>query len=791
MKRPLAVSALCMAGGIIIYDGIIYKIWGLILILLLSAALLLVCRRFNSSSRFLFLCLPFLMLGFLLHGFYKDYYYNRFTDWDGQEVTLTGILSNEPVFDGEKTVFILDVQSLTNGEDLERRGLVRISIYEKKPLSAVHYGVGVRLSGKLKLPSGQRNLGGFDYRRFLAGRGISAVMSVKLENLVLTGEERGFFLKKAGYSIRASVTQSLHSTMDEEQAVIAAAMLIGYTDDLPEELEESFRVAGLSHVMAVSGANLAFLLLPLLALFQLMGLSPRGAAFLSAPFLVFYVFATGMEASVVRAAVMAGVMLSGTLIWRKTDIYCSLGVSAVIMLSSNTFMLYDMGFLLSFGATLSLTLFYKPLYHRIPAFLPKFLKDTLAGTLAAQIGVLPIIAVGFNTFSAVSLLSNLLVVPATGLLTLMYSLIALLYPPLPWAGSLVGVPAGLLTKLMIGLTEKIASIPWAEVKMATPGFHWLFWYYALALFLTFGFKGLKKDRARGVLACFILAAGLFITLPRIIPQPLKLYFTDVGQGDSALILTPKGKSILMDGGGSDWNKTDHYVGERVVLPLLYDMGVSSLDIMVASHGHSDHISGLESVLTYMPVKKLVVSDGEDPGLEELIALAESKGVPVVRLGEGELIYQEKDLSFRVLYPLKDKERMPTYKSKGSNEQSLVARLDYGSFSALFTGDMGFPSEKLLLENEELKAALEECDLLKVAHHGSKYSSDPDFLRVLNPSAAVISAGENRYGHPNPQVVSGLVELGAKVYTTLDRGGVLIESAMDKGEEMIKIHTVIP
>lgn len=866
MKRPLAVSAIALILGILIADRVPFILPGLCAVLLICCAACLVYRKLSGKSPFLLLALPLMVSGYLLHHFNTQAVNTRFMPWQGRQVAIVGSILDEPAFSDGKTVFTLLADSITDqGETTRiRNGRIKVSVYSDSAMDELRYGRMVQIMAEVEIPAGQRNISGFDYRRFLAARGISGVCRVKPAQIRILEGDRSFFLKSAGYTVRKSILDALYGSMPEQEASVVAGMLIGYTQEMPESMEESFRRAGLSHIMAVSGANLAFLLMPFIWLLKRMGLNPRWSSVISLPVMLVYVFATGMEASVIRAAIMAGIMLLGMIIWRQTDFFCSISAAILLVLLFNTYMLYDPGFILSHSAALSLVVFYKPVFDRMPAKIPKVIRDTLAGTLAAQLGVIPVIAGTFNTFSVVSLLANLVVVPITGLMTAMAAVLSILWFVFQPVCHVLGWVVSFLTQAVLMVTQTISSIPWAELTVATPGFLLTTGYYVILLTLRYGIPWLERrghkpcpasydavlagsgiggnaqlgmvfpaaagrclhsregmeddarnqaavqgcstgdgtdnspDDRRGeadgkmsgrrrygwLIACMLAAYGALILLDMIPSGKLEIYFADVGQGDCSIIKTPSGRSILIDGGGSLNDDEGSYTGEMIVVPVLYDLKITRIDVMIASHGHADHINGLKSVMDKMGVRRLVVADAEDTEMNELIDYARSKGIPVERVNQDDIVYAEKNLMITALYPFEDKARMPSAKTTSANELSLVTRLDYAGFSAIFTGDIGFSTENRLLGRESL-----DCDLLKVPHHGSKYSSGAEFIRQASPAVSVISVGKNRYGHPDEGVKKRYANMGTQLYETLRHGGIMV--SVDAGKPgQISVWTVI-
>ncbi len=784
MKRPLAVSAIALIWGIILADVNISHSWGIVCIIISIIVMILLYRPIKATlSRFLLLAVPFLLIGYSVHSLDKNHHVAVFKPWQGQSVTVEGVVYDEPEFIEGKTRFVLSTKAIIGSENTTLKGeRIRVTLYGEDPAS-VTYGSLVKVKGEIKCPEGRRNLGGFNAQKFFAAREISGTMSAPMQALTLMEGKEAFWLKDAGYKIRQGILRTLDQYLPPKEASILAGMLIGYTADMPEEMEEDFRRAGLSHVMAVSGANIAFLLLPLLWFLQRIGFSRRWSSALSFPLMLFYVFATGMEASVVRAAIMAGVTLTGMLFWRRTDIFCSLAASAILILLGNSFMLFDPGFILSFSATLSLVIFHKPLYERLPVQIPKSIRNTLAGTLAAQLGVIPVIAYSFNTFSLISVLSNLLVVPFTGLLTLLGALLSIIGPFFAPLGHVLGFITRYAAAIILFVTESIAKIPWSEIGIATPSLMLIGLYYFLLIYFRYGHPRMSKEISRPILAGVILLCGAIAIFTAFPSRSLRIYFADVGQGDCILIRTPQNKNIIIDGGGSIHDIKDSYAGECIVVPLLYDLNMTEIDLMVATHGHVDHIGGLKSVMDAVVVKSLVIADAPDIEMRELTDYALEKGIPVSRVKEGEQLLREENLILTTLYPLEEKWLMPDSATTSANELSLVTRLDYGDFNALFTGDIGAETERRLLSDESML----QCDLLKIAHHGSKYSSDAGFLETVKPGVAVIPVGSNRYGHPSPDVLNRLLERGIEVFQTLEHGGVLVE--VKKDDNRMRIITV--
>ncbi|NMA67194.1 MAG: DNA internalization-related competence protein ComEC/Rec2 [Clostridiaceae bacterium] len=783
MKRPLMISAIALIWGILLCDTNISQTWGIILLLLSLVCFILLYRPLRKThSRFLLLAIPFLLAGYTMHSFNKAYYQDLFLPFTEKEVTIKGRIIDEPVLKKGRVRFTLKPDSIDSVPS--KKGLIQVSVYATRSVNKLDYGSLLEISGQIKVPQGKRNIGGFDYQKYLASRGISGVLNISEKSLMVLDGKETFWLKSAGYKFRKLILKGLEQCLPSDEASVLSGMIIGYTSEMPDEMEESFRKIGLSHILVVSGANLAFVIIPLIWFLKRIGFSPRCASAITIPFMILFVLATGMEISVLRAAVMAGIMLIGQVFWRKSDVYCSLAVASIIILFINTYMLFDLGFILSFSATLSLTIFYNTILKQIPELIPKTVRDTFSGTISAQLGVIPIIAYNFNTVSIASVFSNILVVPITGLLTVLGILISIIGNVLLPFGRIIGSFTAIIIRILLFMTKGLSSLSWAEIWIATPPLFLVILYYLFLMYLMFCHPKLPQNIARPLMSGVLIFIGTTIILANTPSRSLRLYFADVGHGDCILIRSPKGKNIIIDGGGSTNDGESSYTGEKIVVPLIYDLKMHKIDLMIATHGHADHINGLKSVMERVPVKNLVVSDTHDDGMKELIELARNKGTFVKRVKEDDIIFSEENLSMTVIYPLEEEYKMTGVKAAGTNEMSLVVRLDYDEFSALFTGDIGFNTEELIIND----GVVVECDLLKVAHHGSKYSTSDNFLNHANPVLAVISSGKNIYGHPNPETLKRIENRGIRCFQTVNDGGIFVN--VNKGGRKMLVTTVI-
>ena len=530
----------------------------------------------------------------------------------------------------------------------------------------------------------------------------------------------------------------------------------------------------LSHIMAVSGMNIAFIVFPLLFLFKKFGVKQKAANIFIILTLIIFVFITGFSPSVVRAVIMAIIVLTGQLIFREPDIITSLSLSACLLLIFNPMTLFNIGFQLSFAATFSLIIFHKNIKKILNfKYLPKAITELLAVTVSAQIGVLPIIAFYFNKISLISIPTNLLVVPLTGIITVLGFIMAILGQfSIFLAQILANINYSFLTFILF-ITKISASFPFAIIKVTTPKILIIFLYYFIILFF-FWYKPKKDIRInpRTIIAFSSLILIVF-SIYILYPRGLEIVFIDVGEGDSTFIRSASGKTVLIDGGGIiNSQNTQNNIGDTTVIPFLLDYGISKLDLVIATHGHEDHIQGLLPVLQELDVSDFVIPDiSRKTEFEQLIDISTKRGIKVDSCQKGDTIKLDNETYFDILHPPLNYKVTQT----ALNNSSLVLKLHYKKVSILFVGDIENEVENILLkENADLGA-----DILKIAHHGSNFSTSTDFLKKVDPLIAIISVGKNTFGHPTEGVLERLKAEKVQVYRTDESGAIIVKSNGEK------------
>lgn len=730
----------------------------------------------------------FYLFGAVEYLFIDDINLSRFKNYEDQEINIKGVVSSQASIKESRVSYVIKVKSITDSQNgvnrdknvLKKSGNVLLTTLLGEKGTVYEYGREIEFSGKLTVPMGKRNPGGFNYRNYLAQSGISASMFVRDENISIGKEVGGNYLIRLGKFLNKRIVEVFEKSLPQQQAGLLSGMLIGNRDGLTKEVLQVFSDSGLSHIMSVSGANVAFIIFPFIFILRKVGLKRYLANIIAICVLIIFVFITGFEPSVQRAAVMAVVILIGQLLRRDADVMTSISFAALLLLVVNPYNLFNIGFQLSFAATISLILFYKRIKELIKnKCLPRPIIDALAVTIAAQIGVLPITVYYFNNLSLVSILSNLLVAPVVEIITILGSIMAVIGQISTIASSFIGYINCTLLSFVLFTSKFTSSIPFAVVRIITPSIFIVIVYYAAVGFFLW-YKPVKNVKIKPkyyLIGC--LVAFIIITIPLFLPKDLEVVFIDVGQGDSIFIRTYRGNTVLIDGGGRNYKDGDTNIGDSVVIPFLLDNGVTHLDLVVATHGHDDHIQGLLPIIKDFGVSNFVLPEfGIEKEFKELLESSKLRNINTEFLQRGDSIRLDDETIFSVLSP--DNEAF--VENASLNNSSLVLKLHYKDVKMLFTGDIEAEIERKLIEDKVDISA----DILKIAHHGSKTSNTEEFFELVNPRATIISVGKNNFGHPSTEVIKRIDEMNVHSFRTDKHGAVLLKT----DGKIISITTII-
>jgi competence protein ComEC len=719
------------------------------------------------------------------------------------KMILQGSIADDPitaetVYRKEKTTFLLNADHYNTGEKWETtRGLVMVNVYsDKKP--SFDFGDEVILQGALSKITGLKNPGTFDYPKYLAIRGIYSVLKVKDFDVVKKlGSGNSFNIRSLAYKLRRFIRDSLDRHLDGAYAAFMKAILIGDRAGLPPDLKDSFVKTGTVHILAISGLHVGLMAAVLLYFLAICRIPRKANLILTALFLSVYCFTAGASPPIVRAVIIFMIIAAGYIIRRTPDLLNSLSLAAVLILLWNPKELFDPSFQLSFASVAGIIIFTPRLeailgVYRVRAdlFFGKFYSYCLKGvsvSAAAWLASWPIVAAYFNIVSVISAAANLVVVP------LLFILIAASLAFLA-ANLLPGPPAPLLAagisiveKFLFTVSSFLAQMPLAYFRAPAPSGAFLLLYYLLlaslllpkyftplerASFLT-GFI-LRRTRVyRKHLVLALLVAFNILVWKDVIfsgNKNMRITFLDVGKGDASVVEFPKGGAILIDGGnGPGAGRFD--IGKNVVAPFLWNRNIRSLDAVFVTHFHEDHLGGLIYILNNFRVG-CVIDNGatvrKGRVYDDYIRTIKRLRIKHIVCGAGDAIGPFGETKIYVLNP---------EKAGGvcdSNENSLVLKLVYKDFTALFCGDITSDSMKNIFSDGENPRS----DVLKVPHHGGGLgdrSVAEKFFSDVEPRIAVISSGsENGKSVSSNAVAEFITSLNSRCYVTKQDGAVIVE-----------------
>jgi len=556
------------------------------------------------------------------------------------------------------------------------------------------------------------------------------------------------------------------SSLSPEGAVLEA-LLLGADGRLTRETDLKFQKTGLYHLLAISGAHVAVVTFLFYTFLSLFIIRKRTIHIILLVALVFYGFLVEGQPSVFRAVIMASLFLLGKLISADTSLLNTLSLSALVLLVINPFSLEDVGFQLTFLATLSLVLFFKPIFNFLPR-LPFRVTEMIALSLAAVVGTMPVIISNFNRVTFASLILNLLEAPLMGLIMAVGYVYLGLNSLLPAAGHLLSFALKFLIKIFSWIATWLEPLNSLSYRLPAPPIPVIIGFYLFLLLLLVkpGFRT-QKPLTVAALAVFFLVMITHPFPPR--NQGLAVTFMDVGQGDSVVVEFPGHRVMVIDAGGFIQGNFDP--GESLVSPYLWKRGYRKIDYLVCSHFHPDHAGGLPALVRNFRVGEFWSLEEKGNQLHEEIIRALSGKTRKRRLQAG--LNQEIDgCRVEVIYP---DEEAKTLFSPG-NDLSAVIRLDYGARSFLFAADITAPAENYLTDRQSEKL---RATVLKVPHHGSRSSTSSDFLETVAPRWAVIMAGRNNvYGFPDRQVLERLEAAGVEILRIDRDGAVRFEQRQD-------------
>ncbi|MBW2568430.1 MAG: DNA internalization-related competence protein ComEC/Rec2 [Deltaproteobacteria bacterium] len=828
-SRPAIPLLAFMMSGIILgswlpsYEILTYPV------ILLCTGIIIYNILHDKSSSF-FTLIIFLALGYILIQPWvvprlPSNHITHFTD--SGRWRIIGEIDQNPSKNNNRLKLILRVETLERDDkSFSVTGKIRVTALGDIP--EVSMGNRISFISKIRSIRNFKNPGGFDYERYMKFKKIWGSAYVQGNRLSILNQNTAKGIYRLIEEARSKISAFIDKTGFGDRKDILKALITGDKSGVSKNLRDEFNRAGVGHLLAISGLHIGIVatssfmffqwLLSRFSFFLWHSWVRKGSAILSLFPVVIYGLISGMSPSTQRAVIMVTVFLITFLFEREHDPINTLALAAILILAVFPPSLYSISFQLSFIAVFSIiygmSMTYSSLtgvgnitnktwFFKVLGILFSF----ILVSIFAILGTLPIVMHYFNQVSLVGVFANLLIVPMIGFVVVPLGLFSVFLYPLSISGGSVFIN---LSAVVLGYALEIvgfiADLPFAAVKTITPDFFEIGCYYVLGWSIL-RLIGLKKKRVAGIdengsfvsekaerrlhnktifrrktaaiVAVIVIAASCadagYWLYHRFWQHDLRVTIIDVGQGSSALVELPGGRCVLIDGGGFSDNALFD-VGEKIIAPFLWSKKIKTIDTIILSHPNTDHLNGLLYIARHFNVKR-VWTNGEVADINSyrmFMDIIDENNIYMSEFKEMQRMHEIEGVRINILYPpddymiKKEKERWRDF-----NNNSIVVKIEFGSKSFLFPGDImaGGERELVAIAGDEL-----ESTVLIAPHHGSRTSSTELFLRKIKPEIVIVSAGwQNRFGFPHPSVLTKFYKLGCCIFRTDINGALTIST----------------
>ena len=748
MRRPFLFLAIPLILGVVFAYFINVNTYIITFLLLISLLFHMIKLKLNKSYtlNLLFSCF---LLGILILNLRGNS--SMLINTVNIPMEIRGNVVDIKSIGKEESRYILLVNNIVS-EDFN------INTYEKIILKIIgeeklELGDEIIFNGVLKEPLPNTNPKLFNYKLNLLTKNIFTTATIKEYSIIKVSKPEPNTSMKIKMAFIKRVENRLDYSLSNRNSNIMKSIVLGQYSYLDEEDLVKFRDLGLAHILAVSGLHIGIIAGILVYVFGYLGLDRRINLTLTIIILWIYAYIIGNPASVIRANIMFTMLLLAELLREPYDSINILCFSAFLMIIKNPYIVFDIGFQLSYMATFSL-LYLGPKLNNI---FPK----SIGGILAVQIGLLPIQAYYFNNIPILSIVANLFLIPLFSI-ALVLSMFLIFLPSflLPIIKVLGIIINTLLNVEFLGI-EILSSFPRLVLKLHSPNVFEILSYYLILIMVLNNIKVRKVNPyiIKSIVLYTMLILILNLSLLNL-DESISIKFIDVGQGDSVLIQTQNG-NYLIDTGGNIFGNFD--IGKNILCPYLEKEGIFKLKGVFISHFDVDHCKGLIYLIDNMEIEKIYIGYTRPGNIyyDEILRKAKAREVPIVLLKTKDSFKLDSNTSITVHGP--DEKILDTQNS--DNDLSMVLMLNYLDQNILFTGDIEKIGEDILIGNME-----EKIDFLKVPHHGSKTSSSKELLDSIKPNIGFISVGRNNsFGHPHGEVLERYYNKNIEVFRTDELG----------------------
>ena len=685
-------------------------------------------------------------------------------------------------------------------ENGEKSVSVKRIFVNTEKIPNVKIGNIIKVRGKLRQFEEAANKGNFDSRKYYLSLGFYGKIeagTIEVINSEYSGIRQGL------YELRMEIIERLEKLCSDNKGIfsiinnkngIIGAIILGDKTDLDSDIKELYSVSGIAHILAISGLHISFIGM---AIYRLLRRRFRFlfSAAVSIPVVLSFGIISGFGISTIRAIIMFILKIIGEVLGRKYDAITAISLAGLVLLVQNPFVVCNSGFQMSFGAIIAIVLIL-PIVEEILNTDNKIIK-VLSANFTISLVMNPILAWNYYELPTFSFLLNIVVVPLMSVV-IVSSIVGIFCSCIMFGfGKVVIFPGCGILELYTFLCNIINKSSVASIVVGQPKVTIIIVYYAILLVVLFGLKNIrtkytraekerniikketglvlekkakKERRIKGQnvklrLAC-IVGFLLLNCLIYYIPNPgFYITFINVGQGDGILIHGDNGTKVMVDGGST----SEKQVAKNCIVPYLKAEGIGTIDYSIITHTDKDHISGILEILennnsNRIRIKNLVMPDinMKDDTYNELIEKAKLKKINVLYIKKGDTLSLGKT-KIKCIYP------ETTTTASDKNDYCTVLSVKNKTSKILLTGDISKEIEEKIKDDIE-----ENYTVLKVAHHGSNYSSSEKFLKKVNPKYSIISVGKNNsYGHPGNETMERLRKQGGVIYRTDEKGGITI------------------
>lgn len=685
-------------------------------------------------------------------------------------------------------------------ENGEKSVSVKRIFVNTEKIPNVKIGNIIKVRGKLRQFEEAANKGNFDSRKYYLSLGFYGKIeagTIEVINSEYSGIRQGL------YELRMEIIERLEKLCSDNKGIfsiinnkngIIGAIILGDKTDLDSDIKELYSVSGIAHILAISGLHISFIGMVIYRLLRRRFRFLFSAA-VSIPVVLSFGIMSGFGISTIRAIIMFILKIIGEVLGRKYDAITAISLAGLVLLVQNPFVVCNSGFQMSFGAIIAIVLIL-PIVEEILNTDNKIIK-VLSANFTISLVMNPILAWNYYELPTFSFLLNIVVVPLMSVV-IVSSIVGIFCSCIMFGfGKVVIFPGCGILELYTFLCNIINKSSVASIVVGQPKVTIIIVYYAILLVVLFGLKNIrtkytraekerniikketglvlekkakKERRIKGQnvklrLAC-IVGFLLLNCLIYYIPNPgFYITFINVGQGDGILIHGDNGTKVMVDGGST----SEKQVAKNCIVPYLKAEGIGTIDYSIITHTDKDHISGILEILennnsNRIRIKNLVMPDinMKDDTYNELIEKAKLKKINVLYIKKGDTLSLGKT-KIKCIYP------ETTTTASDKNDYCTVLSVKNKTSKILLTGDISKEIEEKIKDDIE-----ENYTVLKVAHHGSNYSSSEKFLKKVNPKYSIISVGKNNsYGHPGNETMERLRKQGGVIYRTDEKGGITI------------------